>query len=302
MNHYPNHYLRIGVVFEQKEDRFPCRLLSTFEGALETRRLGTWDTPMQRKLLTLLLLGSASCSYLPSSQGEFVNTPYISRTTGVGVVDLGGLELEGLMEADPGDRVKSIVKANIGLGPGFELGLAIEPYHSNGTPSGRGTGDVKIAAKYQFSDGSQGVPFGILETEVRLPTSDVGPSGSKGETDFFLISSLGQAFDHFSLVGTYELGLLGEAASDSVLVEHSAVLAASHRFHANFRGFAEISLAHEPRDSVTAWYGGGGGGFKISDDLELQAAVQVGLNDTAEDFLVVFGFSYYLGQILPTMR
>jgi hypothetical protein len=245
--------------------------------------------------LTLLLLGCVSGTYLPSAQGEFVNTPYISRTTGAGVVDQGVFELEGLMETDPGDRVKSILKANLGLGPGFELGLGIEPYHSNGSAAaGRGTGDVTVAAKYQFSDGSHGVPFGIVETEVRLPTSNVGSAGSKGESDFFLISSLGQAFGSYSLVGTYELGLLGEAGNDSVLVEHNAVLAASKRFHSDFRGFAELSMTHEPRDSMTAWYGGGGGGCKITDDIELQAAVQLGLNDTADDYLIVFGFTYEL--------
>lgn len=256
-----------------------------------------------RKTLALLLLANASCAFLPSAQGEFVNTPYISRTTGAGVVDQGVFELEGLMETDPGDRVKSILKANLGLGPGFELGVGMEPYHSNGSAAaGRGVGDVTVAAKYQFSDGTQGIPVGILETEVRLPTSDVGSAGSKGESDFFLISSLGQAFGSYSLVGTYELGLLGEAGSDSPLVEHNAVLAASKRFHSNFRGFAELSVAHEPRDSVTAWYGGGGGGFKITNDIELQAAVQVGLNDTASDYLIVFGFTYEIGHLLPTMR
>lgn len=255
-----------------------------------------------RTLLSVLLLGCVSCAFSPSTPGEFVNTPYISRTTGVGVAATGTFELEGLMESNPGQRVKSIAKANFGLGPGFELGVALEPYHSGGTAVSRGTGDVSLAAKYQFSDGSHGVPIGILETEVRLPTSTVGSSGSKGESDFFVITSMGQALKHFSWVGTYELGLLGEPGRDSVLIEHNAVIAASQRFHSRFRGFMELSVAHEPRDSVTAWYGGAGGGFMLGKSLELQAALQMGLNDTAEDYLFVLGFTFEAGKILPVMR
>ncbi|PCJ53261.1 MAG: hypothetical protein COA70_10060 [Planctomycetota bacterium] len=255
-----------------------------------------------RNFLPFLLLAGVSCAYLPSTSGEYVNTPYISRTTGTGVVEQGGFELEGLVESDPGERVKSILKANLGLGPGFELGLSIEPYHSNGSPAGRGVGDVNIVAKYQFADGSKGDLRGILETEVRLPTSDVGSAGAKGESDFFLISSLGQSFGKYSLVGTYELGLLGEAGRDSLLVEHAAVLAATMRLHSNLRGFIEASMVHEPRDSITAWYGGGGAGYKVTDDIELQAALQLGLNDTADDYLFVFGFTYEMGRFLPVLR
>lgn len=257
-----------------------------------------------RSLLFLFALFSAiSCAHLPKAQGEYVGTPYISRTVGTGVVGQGELELEGLADIDPGERVKSTIKINAGLGPGFEGAIGFAPYYSSGTGAdSHGVGDVTVTAKYQYADGSAGRPYGIVEVEGRLPTSDAGPAGRNGETDFLMATSLGQAFGGYSLIGTYELGLLGERDLDSVVVEHGAVLAASFRINSDVRAFTEASMVYVPRAGVWEWYGGAGGGYHLSDALELQGALQFGLNDTAHDYLVVFGFAYELGPVFPVMR
>ncbi|MCP4093595.1 MAG: hypothetical protein GY747_09105 [Planctomycetes bacterium] len=255
----------------------------------------------KRALLTALLL--PACSYLPQAHGDFVNTPYISRTVGAGVVGEGELEVEGLADIDPGEKAKSTLKVNAGLGPGLEFALGFGPYYSAGSgPDSHGVGDVTVTAKYKYADGTQGRPHGIVELETRLPTSDTGPSGRKGETDALVATSLGQAFGDYSLVGTYELGLLGDDSSDSVVIEHAGVLAVSFRLSPEVRAFTEASMVHEPRASHTEWFGGGGAGWTVSDGLELQGAVQFGLNDEAPDYLLVFGFAYELGPVFPVMR
>jgi len=244
-----------------------------------------------------------SCAYLPAGRGEYVGTPYISRTVGTGVVGPGELEMEGLADVNPGEKAKSALKINAGLGPGFEFSLGFAPYYSSGTGAeSHGVGDATVTAKYQYADGTQGRPYGIVEVEALLPTSSAGPAGRKGETDFIMATSLGQSFGAYSLIGTYELGLLGEENLDSVVVEHGAVLAASFLVQPGFRAFTEASMVYEPRAAVTQWYGGAGGGYKLNDSLELQGALQFGLNDDAADYLVVFGFSYEMGPVFPVAR
>ena len=245
----------------------------------------------------------ASCAYLPAVRGEYVGTPYISRTVGTGVVGAGELEVEGLADVDPGEKAKSVLKINAGLGPGFEFALGFAPYYSAGTGTdSHGVGDVTVTAKYQYADGTQGRPAGIVEVEAVLPTSHAGPAGRKGETDFIMATSLGQSFGAYSLIGTYELALLGEDHLDSVVVEHGAVLAASFLVQPGLRAFTEASMVYEPRAAITQWYGGAGGGYQWSDSLELQGAVQFGLNDDAAAYLLVFGFSYAMGPVFPIAR
>ena len=66
--------------------------------------------------------------------------------------------------------------------------------------------------------------------------------------------------------------------------------------------FTELSVVYEPRADHVELYGGGGGGYKLTDTLELQGALQVGLNEDAHDYMVVFGFSYELGPVFPVKR
>jgi hypothetical protein len=240
---------------------------------------------------------------LPEAHGDFINTPNVSRTVGAGVVGEGVLEVEGMADIDPGDKVKSIIKVNAGLGPGLELAVGFGPYYSAGTgPDSHGPGDVTLSAKYKYADGTEGRPHGIVEFGTRFPTSDTGPSGRKGETDALVATTLGQAFGDYSLLGTYELGLLGDETSATVVIEHAGSLAASFRLSPQLRAFTEASMVHEPRASVTEWFGGCGAGWTISEGFELQGAVQFGLTDEAPDYMLVFGFAYELGPILPVMR
>ncbi len=252
----------------------------------------------------ILLLGPlASCGLLPDSRGEFTGTPYISRTVNVGVAGAGEIEYEGLLEVAPGERVRSVLKVIAGLGPGFELFAGWSPYHSSGGGAdSRGGGDVSVGTKYQVADGSGGRPRAIVEVASRLPTSNAGPAGRNGEADFFVASSVGQAFGEVSLIGTYELGLLGEANNDSVVLEHNAILAAAYQVQPGLRTFTELSLVYLPKDAEIAWFGGTGAGLKLNSALEFQGAVQIGLNDDADDYLLVFGFNYGAGQLLPVLR
>lgn len=251
--------------------------------------------PPLRSALPLLAV-APSCAVLPAPHGDFVNTPYISRTVGAGVVDDGMLELEGMADIDPREKVKSIVKLNAGLGPGFELAVGLGPYYSAGSGAdSHGMGDTTVTAKYKYADGENGF-HGIVETEARLPTSDTGPSGRKGETDFLMATSLGAPYGRFSWVGTYELGMLGDPDTAGPVFEHIGVLAASWRAHPELRLFTEGTVIHEPAASTTALYAGGGGGLHIADGLELQAAAQLGLNEDAADLWLVFGFAWEMGS------
>ena len=80
------------------------------------------------------------------SSSEFVNTPYISRTVGVGTAGFGEVEMEGVLETDPSEFAKSKVKLNLGVVPGVEMAVAWQPFMStrSGGTRNRGTGDVVL--------------------------------------------------------------------------------------------------------------------------------------------------------------
>ncbi len=246
-----------------------------------------------------LALALPSCT-TPGSEGsaEFVNTPYISRTVGVGTAGYGEIEIEGQLDTDPSEFAKSKVKVNLGVIPGVEMAIGWQPFVStrSGGSRSRGTGDVILGTKVQLSNADEDGLGSIVELEARLPSGSAGSSSRKGEMDTLMATSVGKAMGQFSLIGTYELALLGEAGTDSIETEHGAIVAASWRANEETRLFAEASTSYSPSDGSSVWYGGFGGGYKFWPNLELQGALQIGLNDDAEDFFLVVGFSSVIGR------
>ena len=236
------------------------------------------------------------------SQSEFVNTPYISKTVGVGTAGFGEVEMEGMLETDPSEFAKSKVKLNFGAVENVELAVAWQPFVSvrSGGSRHRGAGDVILGAKVKVADAADSAVGAIVEMESRLPSGSAGSSSRRGESDTLLATSVGQSVGAFSLVGTYELALLGESGSDSIDTEHGAIVAASWRANDRTRLFVEGSAGYVPSESTTAFYAGFGGGFKWLPQLELQAAIQVGLDDDAEDYMLVFGFSGVIGKLFQS--
>ncbi len=169
-------------------------------------------------------------------------------------------------------------------------------YQSHGGSRSRGTGDVILGTKVQLSNADEDGLGSIVELEARLPSGSAGSSSRKGEMDTLMATSVGKAMGQFSLIGTYELALLGEAGTDSIETEHGAIVAASWRANEETRLFAEASTSYSPSDGSSVWYGGFGGGYKFWPNLELQGALQIGLNDDAEDFFLVVGFSSVIGR------
>lgn len=233
------------------------------------------------------------------SKSEFVNTPYISRTVGVGTAGFGEVEMEGIVETDPSEFAKSKVKLNFGVVENVEVAMAWQPFVSvrSGGNRHRGAGDVILGAKVKVADASDSAVGAIIEMESRLPSGSAGSASRRGESDTLLATSVGQSVGAFSLIGTYELALLGEAGSDSINTEHGAIVAASWRANDRTRLFVEGSAGYVPSESVTSFYAGFGGGYKFWPQMELQAALQVGLDDDAEDYMLVFGFSGVIGKL-----
>lgn len=165
------------------------------------------------------------------SKSEFVNTPYISRTVGVGTAGFGEVEMEGIVETDPSEFAKSKVKLNFGVVENVEVAMAWQPFVSvrSGGNRHRGAGDVILGAKVKVADASDSAVGAIIEMESRLPSGSAGSASRRGESDTLLATSVGQSVGAFSLIGTYELALLGEAGSDSINTEHGAIVAASWR-------------------------------------------------------------------------
>lgn len=254
-------------------------------------------------LLALSCIALNSCAMFESgSKSEFVNTPYISKTVGVGTAGFGEVEMEGILETDPSEFAKSKVKLNIGAVENVELAVAWQPFVSvrSGGNRHRGTGDVILGAKVKVADASDSPVAAIVEMESRLPSGSAGSSSRRGESDTLLATSIGQSVGPFSLIGTYELALLGESGSDSINTEHGAIVAASWRANDRTRLFVEATAGYVPSESTTSWYGGFGGGYKVMPQLELQAALQVGLDSDAEDYMLVFGFSGVIGKLFQT--
>lgn len=143
---------------------------------------------------------------------------------------------------------------------------------------------LALGAKIGLGDGAGGGLVASLTPELSVPLSG-GLTGisATGAVGFPLGETLG---------GNFTLSL--SSSTQSVADDLSALLAGalSHSFSPALAGYAEAALVAMPGEDPI--FVGGGLLFLVSPDLQLDAALDVGLNDAAPDLMFGFGVSFRL--------
>lgn len=184
----------------------------------------------------------------------------------------------------------------VGLTPSAELQVVTDAYLETKTtspdrPGGtrvRGAGDTYLRFKYNFR-GNDGGDYGVgVMPFVKLPTGDRNFSNEKFEGGLILPVSL-------SLAQGWEMGLMTEAdfvrpdpASRYKLAWLNTITVA-HELTSKLGMFVE--LAWEVQSGENRGSFNTGFTYGVTEDLQLDAGVNLGLTRAADDLVVFTGFA-----------
>jgi hypothetical protein len=152
-----------------------------------------------------------------------------------------------------------------------------------------GFGDVEVGLKYQVLEAGDGVPNLALIPSVVLP---VGSDGfTAGDPVINLNAAAGLSLPHalgLTLVGG---ATVPTAEGSNVIANFVAVLGRS--FTPALAGYVE--MAAFPTDGSTPIYAGAGVAYLVSNVVQLDASLDVGLNEEAVDLIGGLGLSFRVG-------
>jgi len=225
-------------------------------------------------------------------------------STGPFTIDAGHYQAEASFfeythdETDGFTETYSVLPAElrVGLLNNIEFDVLLQPYlhqHSFAAGSGRtldGFGDLVLQSKINFWGNDGGTTsFGIVPL-IELPTAQdhLGPQhvqggvrlplGVKLPADFDLTVMAEVDFVRDDADKTWQTGLL-----HTISVEHSIV--------GNLSAFVEYAGNAQTHSTYEALMDAGLT-YELSDDVQLDAAISVGLSDSANDFGFLMGITF----------
>jgi len=218
-------------------------------------------------------------------------------------VDAGHFQIElSFIEytRDAGADSFSVMPANfrIGVLNNLEFAIVVEPYlhaeNSDGTgaiTSDSGFGNIQLRAKLNLWGNDSGRTALALMPHVTLPTAS--ESLSHDHVEGGLIVPFAMALDdHWSMGLMAELDVVYDEARGAYDLEMLHTLVLGRDIIGDLGGYIEyIGLASGAPDSNYQASLGLGLTFAVSPDLQLDAGVNIGLNDAAEDFNPFIGMS-----------
>ncbi len=218
-----------------------------------------------------------------------------TNTTAVGTV-----ELEAGGAVDPRDSFDSPLTLKVGVSERSEFFVGWSPYQWVETEGsdGRGASDTLIGTRQRIVDPTEsGRPSVAVQLATKLPTGSEREGLSSGEIDFFAAGIVSTELSGFGVTGFYQMGFLGEPDDSEFDLEHGIALAVGRPIFGATSAFGEIAarVAHEQdRDELFTTLGIA---HAITPSLVLDTSVVVGLNRDAQDFQILFGFTYNFGRI-----
>jgi hypothetical protein len=130
---------------------------------------------------------------------------------------------------------------------------------------------------------------------TKLPTGDENDGLSTGETDFFVAAIFTKEVGRVSTTLFYQFGILGEPDDADTDIEHTIALEGGFPLGDEWSFNAELAAVETPDQNLNEIFTTIGFSWAVSPDFVLDAGVVVGLNDDAQDFQIVFGFTKNLG-------
>ena len=252
----------------------------------------------------VLILGSAAGSYAQDQAPELI-TDRPDQTESAEVIPPGYVQIEiGLTYGETQDDEKLRTFATpetlirIGLLRALELRLGFsgyqwEDFDGGGNPD-RGMGDLDVGLKWKLWEEMGWRPQTALLLGISLPTGAKGFSSERVDPSFrFLFAHT--LSDRLSM--GYNLGVAWETSDEDGERETSALLqytwtlgmSLTDRWGSFFELFGDVPLdssggaAHSADVGLT---------YLLRENLQLDAAVGVGLSSEADDWFITAGVSY----------
>lgn len=224
-------------------------------------------------------------------------------------VDAGHVQVELSLFAYTHDRqgddhadTLALLPANVKLGltNSVDLQLVLDPFlreRAGGTGGGRsdGFGDMQVRVKFNLWGNDGGDTALALMPFVQLPTGDADLGGTD-HVQGGLIVPLSLALPHeFGLGLMAEFDVVRDEADDGYGFEflHSATL--NHEIAGDLAGYVEY-VGVSPVDTGNGYlaYFSAGLTYALTEDVQLDGGILLGISDEAEDYTAFAGLSFRL--------
>jgi hypothetical protein len=186
----------------------------------------------------------------------------------------------------------------VGLLNQLEAQLVIEPYLAVRERVGtnrvtrRGFGDTTLRLKYNFWGNDSGRTAFAVTPYVKFPTSGEGLGNNSVEGGVIFPLSVDLPKD-FWLGLTTRFDAVRDAAESGYHTEFGNSIAAGHDLIGNLFGYVEFfSAVSTERD--TSWVGTFNPGliYSLTDNMQLNAGVNIGVTRAADDWSAFFGMAW----------
>jgi hypothetical protein len=204
---------------------------------------------------------------------------------------LGTFEIEAGVALDPGETFDSPVTLKYGFDERSEVFVGLSPLRWADEPDDAwGIGDLAFGARRRVVDETDERPAVAVLGTLKLPTADADDGLGSGETDVLLAAIAQKTLATGSLVGFWQLGLLGAPGDSGIDIGNDLALAYSAPLDARLGVFAELAaqlVAEYDHESV---YTNLGFTFMpAGPELVLDFGCAVGLSDDAADLVLFVG-------------
>jgi hypothetical protein len=251
--------------------------------------------------LSLALLGlAAGCSTVPDTEAPAApQLAFFSRSSRTTAEKT--LELEAKARFAPGERLETPVRVKYGIDAETETFVELSPLNYlqvKGSDDVIGIGDLYLGLRHRFLERESGTSAG-LEVAAKLPTGETEAGLGSGELDTFGALVLTQRVSEATeLSAYYRLAILGPpVGADSGLdASHLIAFQGNHWFSEKAGLFAELANTFGA-DAPEPAYVDFGLARRMSDETILELALALGLNDDAEDFVLLLGVTNNFGRL-----
>lgn len=246
--------------------------------------------------IALLVLGTACVAPLSDVPAVTPQRPTFSSDTST--TARGTYELEAGLNYDHNDSFDTPLTLKRGLDDASEAFVSFSPYQELAVPGPDASGysDVTIGYRRRFHQRDDHAAAWLAA--VKLPVGDEDDGFSSGELDVFAAGIYSRQIADVSLVGYYQLELLGETDGSGFDVGNGVAIAAGRPVTEDVSAFAELAwkFGQESPDPLFTTFGAT---YTTAPGLVFDAALVVGLNSQAPDVQIVFGFTRNFGRLRP---
>ena len=233
---------------------------------------------------------------LSADRPDVTESPY-TVDAGHAQVELSFFEYSRFRTGPDGEATAVLpVNVKVGLTNNVDLQFVVDPYlrlRGEGTGDAEGFGDTQLRLKVNLWGNDGGDTALALMPFVQFPTGDDGVGADRAEGGLILPFAVGLT-DRLALALMAELDVLYDPADDDYFVEfvHTASLGV---ILTDAVGAYVEYIGIQPSDGgdYVALLGTGLT-YGVSEDVQLDVGVNVGLTDDAEEFTVFSGLTFRL--------